>query len=226
MMRSFCAIIVGVSCLMAIKVSADDFKVANSPQPGQGKLRHVVLFKFKDGTATEQIKKIEDAFRALPSKISTIVEFEWGTNNSPENKAQGFTHCFFVTFHDAAGRDVYLPHPAHKEFGKLLHPHLDKVLVIDYDAQPGALPAQNKAAENPGPAERDTSIAWHIANGFVAAIGSRYEAKGSSAGQVAGVPDTYDVGFNALTDSPTLNYRRIVVRVNIKDKTCVLRGER
>lgn len=95
-------------------------------------LRHVVLFKFKDSSTPQQIKEVEKAFTALPGKINTIVGYEWGTNNSPENLAQGFTHCFLVTFKDVAGRDFYLPHPAHKEFGKILGPHLDKVLVIDF----------------------------------------------------------------------------------------------
>lgn len=97
-------------------------------------LRHVVLFKFKDGTSPEKVKEIEDAFRGLPAKIDAIAEFEWGTDVSVENKSQGFTHCFFVTFADEAARAVYLPHPAHKAFGAVLGPHLDKVLVFDYKA--------------------------------------------------------------------------------------------
>ncbi len=108
---------------------ADEGKAKDS---AQGTLRHVVLFKFKDDTTPEQVKAVEDAFRALPKKIPTIAGFEWGTNNSPENLAQGFTHCFFLTFKSEADRAVYLPHPAHKAFGKLLHPYLDKVLVVDY----------------------------------------------------------------------------------------------
>ena len=95
-------------------------------------LRHVVLFKFKDGTTDEQIEQIENAFCALPSKIHTIHAFEWGTDVSVENLSQGFTHCFMVTFLTEADRAAYLPHPAHKAFGKLLGPHLDKVLVVDY----------------------------------------------------------------------------------------------
>ena len=105
-----------------------------SPEP-KGLLRHVVLFKFKDGTPPANVKEIENAFRALPGKIPEIAAFEWGTNNSPEGIAQGFTHCFFVSFRDAKGREAYLPHPAHKAFVDVLKPHLDKVLVIDYDAQ-------------------------------------------------------------------------------------------
>jgi len=95
-------------------------------------LRHVVLFKFKDGTSQADIKKVEDAFRALPSKIKEIKGFEWGTNNSPENLAQGFTHCFLVSFASEKDREVYLPHPAHQAFVEVLKPILDKVLVIDY----------------------------------------------------------------------------------------------
>ena len=95
-------------------------------------LRHVVLFKFKDGTSSQQIREIENAFRALPDKVDAICDFEWGTDVSVENLQQGFTHCFLVTFRSEADRAEYLPHPAHKEFGEMLGPYLDKVLVVDY----------------------------------------------------------------------------------------------
>jgi hypothetical protein len=75
--------------------------------PNLGRVRHVVLFKFKDGTTPEQIKSVEDAFRALPSKVPAILDFEWGTNMSPEKLDQGFTHCFFLTFKTPADRDAY-----------------------------------------------------------------------------------------------------------------------
>lgn len=98
----------------------------------RGVVRHVVLFKFKDAATPDQVKAVEEKFRALKSRIPQIQDLEWGTNVSPENHAQGFTHCFLLTFRDAAARDAYLPHPAHKEFGASLGPVLDKVLVVDY----------------------------------------------------------------------------------------------
>ena len=98
-------------------------------------LRHVVLLKFKDGTTAEQVREIVNAFCALPSKVDTIHDFEWGTDISVENLSQGFTHCFLVTFKSEADRAKYLPHPDHKEFGRILEPHLDKVLVVDYWAK-------------------------------------------------------------------------------------------
>ncbi len=97
--------------------------------------RHVVLFKFKAEVTEAQVQEVIDAFAAMKEKIDVIQDFEYGTDVSTENKAAGFTHCFFVTFKDAKGRDTYLPHPVHKEFGKLVGPRLDKVLVVDYVAK-------------------------------------------------------------------------------------------
>jgi hypothetical protein len=102
----------------------------------QGKLlRHVVLFKFKDTSSAADVKKVEEAFAGLSKKIPLIKQFEWGTNNSPENLNQGLTHCFFVTFSTEKDRDAYLVHPEHKLFVEVLMPHLDKATVVDYWAK-------------------------------------------------------------------------------------------
>ncbi len=100
-----------------------------------GLLRHVVLFKFKDEVTKEQVQEVVDAFSDLPGKIDAIVDFECGTDVSVEGKADGFTHGFVVTFKDEAGRSIYLPHPAHQEFVKLVGPRVDKVLVFDFKAE-------------------------------------------------------------------------------------------
>ena len=95
-------------------------------------LRHVVLFKFKDTSSGEDVKKVEKAFADLAGKLKLIKGYEWGTNNSPENLNQGLTHCFILTFSTDKDRDEYLVHPDHKAFGKILGPHLDKVTVVDF----------------------------------------------------------------------------------------------
>ena len=97
--------------------------------------RHVVLFKFKDNAPAADIQKVEQAFLALKGKIPLIQSLEWGTNVSPEGLANGFTHCFFVTFKSKADLEKYLPHPEHKKFGATLKGVLDKVLVVDYVAR-------------------------------------------------------------------------------------------
>ena len=99
---------------------------------GNSLLRHVVLFKFKDNADPKGVQTVIDAFKELPGKIDLIKDLEWGTNNSPENLNQGLTHCFFLSFASEKDRDAYLVHPAHKAFGNVLKPYLDKVTVIDY----------------------------------------------------------------------------------------------
>ena len=95
-------------------------------------LRHIVMFKFKETSSKEDIQKVVDGFRSLKVSIPQVAAFEHGTNNSPEGLADGFTHCFLVTFKSEADREIYLPHPKHKEFVEILKPHLDKVKVVDY----------------------------------------------------------------------------------------------
>ena len=117
--------------------SKQEAKSNEKPQTGESsmkkkQLRHVVLFKFKDSATPDDIANAEQAFVALPNKISVIRDFEWGINNSPEGLDKGFTHCFFLTFDSEEDRAVYLPHPDHKAFGGILGPVLEDVLVLDY----------------------------------------------------------------------------------------------
>jgi hypothetical protein len=90
------------------------------------------MFNFKQGTDESMIRQIEVAFAGLPEKIEQIQDFEWGTDVSVEGKADGFTHCFLVTFGSEKDRDIYLPHPDHQEFVSLVRPHVEKSLVLDY----------------------------------------------------------------------------------------------
>ncbi len=119
------------------------------PEAPEGKvLRHAVFFSFKEESSEEDVQKIVDAFRALPSKIPEIIDFQWGTNNSPEEHDDGFTHCFLLTFRNEAGRAVYLPHNAHKAFGDVLRGHNNQVFVLDYwgDADQAAMEKELKHA--------------------------------------------------------------------------------
>ena len=98
-------------------------------------VRHVVVFKYKEGATEAQIKEITDAFRALKDKIPGIIAFEHGVNNSPEGLNQDFTHVYLLTFENAAARDAYLPHPDHTEFGNILRGSgiFDGAFVVDYE---------------------------------------------------------------------------------------------
>ena len=118
----------------ALFVSVSDSQAADAApaKKGRGKLTHMVAFKFKDTASKADIRKVEEAFAALPSKIPQIVSYEAGTNVSPEKLDKGFTHAFLVTFRTSQDRDEYLVHPEHKAFAGILGPYLADVFVIDF----------------------------------------------------------------------------------------------
>ncbi len=97
-----------------------------------GPVRHVVHFKFKAGADQAKVQKVVEEFAALRTKIPMIESLEYGTNVSPEGLDQGFTHCWILSFKNAADRDAYLVHPDHKAFGAGLKPVLEAALVVDF----------------------------------------------------------------------------------------------
>jgi hypothetical protein len=101
-------------------------------------VRHIVVFKNKDGTLSDQIQQVTNAFRALQTQIPGILSFEYGINNSPEGANLGFTHVYTLTFKNVNALDSYLPHPQHLLFGELLR-RLDilaDAFVVDYNPSP------------------------------------------------------------------------------------------
>ena len=107
---------------------------AAADKPGKV-LRHIVLYKFKDSLRPEQVQEVVDAFAALPGKIDTIERLEYGTNVSAENKSEGLTHAFVVTFRDEPARDAYIKHPAHQQYVELVRDRREKVVVFDFWAE-------------------------------------------------------------------------------------------
>jgi len=96
-------------------------------------IRHILLLKFKSETQSSEIGILEKAFLDLPQKIDGVLSVEFGANNSPEGKNEGFTHAVMMTFRDDAARDYYLPHPDHKALGNILRPIRQDIIVFDYN---------------------------------------------------------------------------------------------
>jgi hypothetical protein len=120
--------VVAVACSTAPAV-----RPVTTPLPA-GAVRHVVVFRYKPDASPEKIRQITEAFAALKNQIPGVLAFEHGVNNSPEKLNQGYTHVYQLTFTNAAARDVYLVHPAHKAFGTLLGGSgvFDGAFVVDY----------------------------------------------------------------------------------------------
>ena len=95
-------------------------------------IRHILLIKFNNSATPAQIGELQKAFESISNKIEGIISVEWGINNSPEGKNNGYTHSVLMAFADNAARERYLPHPEHVALQLLFHPILDDIVVFDY----------------------------------------------------------------------------------------------
>ena len=95
-------------------------------------IRHILLIRFKPDASAPQIDAVRRAFLAIPPKIEGVEAVEWGENNSPEQKNQGFTHCVMMSFADDDARNRYLPHPEHQALVSIFRPTLQDIIVFDY----------------------------------------------------------------------------------------------
>jgi hypothetical protein len=97
------------------------------------KVKHVALFKFKEGIAQEQIDQAFDQLLELSESIDGIEDYVSGANNSPEGLSQGYTHGFVMTFRDAAARDAYISHPDHERVKTAVLPTIGGLVIFDFE---------------------------------------------------------------------------------------------
>ena len=100
-------------------------------------IRHILLITFKAGTQADDIAAVRAAFLGIPARVNGVVAVEWGENDSPEGRDDGFTHCVLMTFADEAARQRYLPHPDHDALKAIFRPLLERIIVLDYTLQAG-----------------------------------------------------------------------------------------
>ena len=74
-------------------------------------IRHVVMFKWKDGTTREQVQTAGDRLGRLPGQIPEIAAYSFGPDLGLSDGASGFAVVAdFATVEDWR---AYLAHPAH-----------------------------------------------------------------------------------------------------------------
>lgn len=95
-------------------------------------IRHILLMKFSKDITNEKLLEIQDGFMHIPILIQGVISVEWGSNNSPEDKNAGYTHCALLTFMDEQTREIYLNHPAHLALKKIFRPVLLDIIVFDF----------------------------------------------------------------------------------------------
>ena len=96
-------------------------------------VKHIALIRFKEGTPDSIIANLFTDLQRLSRTLPGAVDYSYGRDSSPESLAQGFTHGFVMTFADPSARDAYLVDPEHVSIKENILPHVQSVVVLDYD---------------------------------------------------------------------------------------------
>jgi hypothetical protein len=83
-------------------------------------IRHCVFLRFRSNVPDDEKLAIYGQLADLKAVIDGFLAISYGPNVSPEGLHQGFADGFVIDFVDAAARDAYLVHPAHKAAGSRL----------------------------------------------------------------------------------------------------------
>ena len=131
---------------LAAQVGLSQF---TSPSWRPGLLRHVVMFRYKPGTAAAMRAEVTMRFLRLaqdsrrPDGSHPVRSIEMGMQNSGEGADAGLQQAFIVTFASEGDRNFYVGKPvimdpawfdpAHEAFKNFAGPALEKVVVFDFD---------------------------------------------------------------------------------------------
>jgi DNA primase len=97
-------------------------------------IRHILLFKFRDGTPNEAINKIIDKFLECKSKLAGFTAMDYGPNVSTKRDlGRGFNYGIIMSFRDAAAIAEYNTLEEHKQAQQLQAPYVEEVLVFDIE---------------------------------------------------------------------------------------------
>ncbi|XP_068663908.1 stress-response A/B barrel domain-containing protein At5g22580-like [Aristolochia californica] len=95
-----------------------------------GDLKHLVLAKFKEGVAVEDIIK---EMEKLATDMETVKDFEWGQDSGSEAALrQDYTHVFVLTFKSAEDFAAFSAHPTHLEFAANFVAGIEYIVVLDF----------------------------------------------------------------------------------------------
>jgi hypothetical protein len=136
--------------IKAMSVSSTDASELTSREYGLGHIRHIVLFRYKPGTADEVKSTVAARFLSMKQTATRsgdpyIVSIEVGPQISQEGLGNGFEQGFIVTFQSEGDRNYYVGEPfirdpayfdpVHAEFKSYVGPLLDAdggCLVFDF----------------------------------------------------------------------------------------------
>lgn len=77
-------------------------------------MRHVVMFRFRDGAPANARESIEAGLARLPERIPEIESYRFGADLGL--REGNFDYCLVAEFADAEAFARYVEHPEHRRF--------------------------------------------------------------------------------------------------------------
>ncbi len=102
-----------------------------------GSIIHVVLLRWSPSTPADVVERFDLAVRGVRDAVPGVLEVSHGPSVSTEHLERGYDYGLHVRFADAAARDAYLPHPAHRPLSDLITTYAETFLVFDLPAESG-----------------------------------------------------------------------------------------
>lgn len=111
---------------IAIPVNAQNIKKAE-----QAKAVHIVFFKFKEGTTTEQIQSLKNEILKQQGTVPGLLEISFGEDFTGRSK--GYTHAEVAVFRDRKSLEDFNKSDYHQQLIVThIRPVLEDILVLDY----------------------------------------------------------------------------------------------
>jgi hypothetical protein len=93
-------------------------------------LKHMVLFRFKQGTSEEAIDHVMQKILNLPNTIPQVMSVQAGPNLA-ESLDGGFTHGYLVELADLTAKDEFMEHNENADVMRDLIPILENIVKFD-----------------------------------------------------------------------------------------------
>jgi Stress responsive A/B Barrel Domain len=93
--------------------------------------RHVVCFRWKDGTTDDDVNRFADMLAALPAVIPELRRYEFGRD---VGRSEGnFDFAVVADFEDPTGWDAYQQHPDHRRVLEYVRTLLGERAAVQFD---------------------------------------------------------------------------------------------
>lgn len=94
-------------------------------------IRHVVLFRFKSGTAAHDRETFLDMLCGLPEQIAEIESFEAGVDVM--RGARSFDLALLTSFADLAALERYVKHEHHQPIVERAKIICEQIVAVDFE---------------------------------------------------------------------------------------------